>query len=200
MNRHILGMLLLLSLGSAIASADAIFDVDINTTPLEGQTGYLAFDFIGGTPVEENTVTISDFSTNAVLGLLTPSGDVSGSLSPGPGTLGDLEFFNEFLQEVTFGTTVSFVLDLTTNATGVTIPDDFSFYLLDSTENPYTTSDPSGADSLVNINISGAAPTLDIYTSSSAAVIPEPRGISITLVVLMGALLRLRRRCWNFRS
>lgn len=207
MSSYILRIVLFLSLGSAIASADVIFDVNVNTAPIEGQTGYFAFDFIGGTPVEDNTVTISDFSTDATLGTLTPTGDAFGSLTPGPGTLDDLQFFNEFLQQVSFGTTVSFVVDLTTNATAVTIPDNFAFYLLDSTQNPFETSDPSGADSLFNINIDGSTPPPNIYTSSSAtaalipaAPTPEPRGISVTVGILMAALLCLRRRSWKFGS
>src|ERR1035438_9312322 len=141
--------------GSTLLTADVVLNVSANTTPLEGQSGYFAFDFIGGTPVENNTVTISNFTSDATLGTLTPTGGASGSIVPGPGILNDSQFFNELLQAVTFGTTASFTLDLTTNSTSGGLPDAFALYLLDSTQNPFATSDPTGADSLFAINIDG---------------------------------------------
>lgn len=180
MSHKILGILF--SCAVLPAMGDAIFDVSVTTTPIKGAVGFLAFDFLGGSPVENNTVTISGFSTDAVLGTLTPSGDATGTISPGPGTLDDGQFFNEFLQAVTYGTTITFQLDLTTNAAVSGIPDNFSFYLLDSTQAPFTTSDPTGADSMFSINVTGPALTPDVFTSSSATAtvtaagsgVPEP--------------------------
>jgi hypothetical protein len=184
-----------------VAATASVFDVFVNTTPIEGQSGFLALDFIGGTPLEDNTATISQFSTNATLGALTPSGDALGSILPGPGTLDDLQFFNEFLQEVTFGTSLSLTLDLTTNAAGVITPDSFALYLLNSTQVPYATSDPSGADSLLEIDIAGPVLTPNVYTSSYATAdavsggtqTPEPKSFCLVGVSL-AALIRQARR------
>jgi hypothetical protein len=198
----ILLVALLASVGSPLMTADVILNVNLNTTPLDGQSGYFAFDSIGGTPVEDNTVTISNFASDATLGPLTPTGGASGSLVPGPGTLNDSQFFNELLQAVTFGASASFTLDLTTRTASVVIPDTFAFYLLDSTQNPFSTSDPTGADSLFAININGSSLTPDVYTSSSAtatlrstSAIPEPGslGLSGVACLVLIAMSRFHR-------
>src|ERR1019366_2742669 len=112
--------------------------------------------------------------------------------------------FNELLQGVTFGSTMSFTLDLTTNFASGGIPDAFAFYLLDSTQNPFATSDPSGADSLFVINVDGLSPTPDVYTSSSATTtvtpigstaVPEPDGVVLLLTVVLLGVALMRRRC-----
>jgi hypothetical protein len=165
--------------GSSPATANAIFSVNVTTGPLNGVAGYLAFDFLGGTPIENNTVTISGFTSNAALGALTKTGDAFGTISPGPGTMDDTNFFfNEFLQAVTFGTTISFTLNLTTSGAPSGTPDTFAFYLLDSTQNPFLTSDPTGANSLFSINVTGPNLSPAVYTSSSAAATVTPAGIS----------------------
>jgi hypothetical protein len=199
--KHILLIALFASVGAGLLPADVIFNVVVNTTPLEGESGYFAFDFIGGTPVEDNTVTISNFASDATLGTLTPTGGASGSISPGPGMLNDSQFFNELLEALTFGTTASFTLDLMTNATSVVIPDEFAFYLLDSTQNPFATSDPTGADSLFAINIEGSSLTPDVYTSSSAAAtlasmsaVPEPSSFSLSALAFGVLVLVSSRR------
>ena len=65
---------LLAFLGSGLAMADSL-NVTVNGTALlQGDAGYLAFDLIGGTPVENNTVTISNFVSDATLGVLTSTG------------------------------------------------------------------------------------------------------------------------------
>jgi hypothetical protein len=199
--KHILQTTLLAILASTLATAATTYDVTIDTTPLDTTQGYLAFDFLQGFPVEDNTVTISDFTTDATLGTLTPSGDATGTISPGPGTLDDINnFFNEFLQEVTFGTTISFNLSLTTN--GAPTPDNFSFYLLDSSQFPIITSDPSGADSLISIDITGPGLTPNVYTSADATATvtpagsstPEPGSFWLIGISLTGLLPICRRR------
>jgi hypothetical protein len=157
--------------------AATVYNVTVNTTPLNTTQGYLAFDFFQGFPIENNAVTISNFTTDATLGTLTTTGDATGTISPGPGNLDDINnFFNEFLQEVTFGTTISFNLSLTTN--GASTPDNFSFYLLDSSQFPIVTSDPTGTDSLISIDITGPGLTPNVYTSADATATVAPAGSS----------------------
>jgi hypothetical protein len=184
---------------STFALADT-FNVNVNTTPIAGESGYLAFDLTGGSPVENNVVSISTFASNSSLGVLSLTGAASGTISPGPGSLNDSQFFNELLQEVTFGSTLSFTLSLSTNYTSGSIPDTFAFYLLDSTSNPFTTSDPTGANSLFAINIDAASLTPDVYSSSSAtatlsplsvAATPEPASFWLMLASVPGLLFSL---------
>jgi hypothetical protein len=177
--------------------ANATYTVSVDTTPLVGTSGYLAFDFLQGSPIVGNVVTISNFSTDATLLGLTPTGDAFGTISPGPGTLDDTNFFfNEFLEQVTYGTTLSFVLDLTTIAAAA--PDNFSLYLLNATQFPIPTSDPSSADSLISIDITGPGLTPNVYTSVDATATvtplvatPEP---STFLLLGIPLLYLLRRR------
>ena len=106
-------------------------------------------------------------------------------------------FFNEFLQQITYGASLSFTLDLTTF--GAATPDNFSFYLLDSKQFPFPTSDPTGADSLISINITGPGITPQVYSSDDAIakvtpavsmMTPEPGGLWLLGVSLLTVLCR----------
>jgi len=164
--------------------ADSMYSITVNTSGLTGTSAQLAFDLLNGGSAS-NTVTISDFSTNGTLGAVFPTGEVTGTL-PGTVTLMDSpsSFFNEYLTNLTFGTTFSFVLDATTNGPDPSsLPDALSVFLLDpSTGLPlFSTSDPSFSDSLFALNIDGtSAGNLGVYTSTVSATaiagtpVPEP--------------------------
>ena len=176
------------------------YSVVVNTTPLVGSGAQLAFDFIdGGAP--SNTATISGFATNGTLGSFTKTGSVNGNL-PGTITLADTlviggstfpSFFNEYLQNITLGTTLSFLLNETTNGpSGASSPDSFSFFLLNPTTNfsLVSTSDPTGANALFVLDINGSPQgQLKVYSvsggqvSESVTPVPEP---SILLLMLTG--------------
>ena len=134
----------LLFLGVSQARA-ATFEVTLDTSSLSGTAARLAFDLIDGDGVVNNTAAISGFSTDGTLGASTTSGGVTGSL-PGGFTLDDTAFFNELLQDLTLGTTVAFILDVTTAFAGGA-PDSFSLFLLD----------PGSALSLVTTGLLGDA-------------------------------------------
>lgn len=177
--------------------------VTVDTSALSGTTGDLVFDFIdGGTPA--NTLTLSDFTSDGTLGTSTPIGDVSGTL-PGTVTLGDSEFFNEYLQGSTFGSSLSFTFDTTGSpADPTSFPDAFSFFLLDSTGMPVpTTSDPTGANALFLYSV-GEADPLAVYSDTvriggGTNAVPEPStfilfvvGLSVLSLVLI-VLRRMRK-------
>lgn len=128
-------------LGFTRAAADPItFTVSINTTPIAGTAGFLAFDFLGGSPLQGNTATIVAFATTGVLGSSSSSGNVTGSLTSPPLILTTSVFFNEFLQGTTFGSGLTtFDLTLSSNFLGGSTPDSFSFFLLNSAFTPFTT-------------------------------------------------------------
>jgi hypothetical protein len=183
------------------ARADSIYTVTLDSSSISGTTAQLAFDFIaGGSPA--NSVTVSGFSTDGILGASFPTGGVSGTL-PGTITLTDSSFFNEYLTDLTLGTNISFLVDATTNAPGPnSFPDAFSFSLLD----PFTvfplfaTSDPTGANTLTVLSIDGSAKgSLSAYTApggqavltATASAVPEPG----TLLLMASGLAFLLWRC-----
>jgi hypothetical protein len=95
-------------------------------------------------------------------------------------TLSDAPFFSEYLQTETLGKTLSFVIDTTGQApTGASLPDGFSFFLLDHTTglSLVTTSHPTGANALLLLNI-GTEPLPDLYTSDKVKVTAVPSGVS----------------------
>lgn len=145
--------------------AAIIYDVNINTTGLSGVFGNLAFDLINGDGANNNSVSITQLTTDGT-GLVTTDFSIS-----------DVLFFNEVQRSLTFGTFLSFSFSATTNFAGGT-PDSFSFFLLNSsgTLSLVTTSDPTGADSLFGLDLDGTAAGL--LTTSFAT---EPQGVSVTV-------------------
>jgi hypothetical protein len=174
--------------------------VSVNTIPLQGISGDFVIDFFGGSPLENNLVTVTDFATDSVLSAATMSGSVTGSLVPGPLTLSDVDFFNEWSQAVTFGTSISFDLSISTNSTPGGIPDSLSVFLLNASRNPFATSDPTGADSLFTIEINSQSPGASVFSSSfetttvsQIQAVPEPFGGFLAGFTLLAVLLG--RRC-----
>ncbi|HEY1240506.1 MAG TPA: NF038129 family PEP-CTERM protein [Bryobacteraceae bacterium] len=175
--------------------------VSVDTSGLAGTAAQLAFDFIdGGPPL--NTITISSFLTDGTLGGVFPSGGASGTLL-GTVVLSDSDFFNEYLTDITLGSSFSFVFSATANGPDAgSLPDAFSLFLIDpNTGLPlFGTADPSGADSLVTLNIDGS-PTgaLSVYSTSvktgpppAASAVPEPSMMWMLGVGLVPLLRRAR--------
>jgi hypothetical protein len=177
-------ILTILTLAPTSVLADSTYSITFDTSSLTGTSAQLAVDLVNGGSAS-NTVTISDFSTDGTLGTVSPTGDVSGTL-PGTVTLMDspASFFNEYLTGLILGTTISFVLDATTNGPDASSsPDALSVFLLDpNTGLPlFSTSDPTLSDSLFTLNIDGtSAGNLSVYTSlvsatpATGAPVPEP--------------------------
>jgi Tetratricopeptide repeat len=189
------------------ASADTL-TVTIGTTPLSGTSASLALDFIDGDGIVNNSVTISNFQSDANLGTPITTGDVSGTL-PGPVILSDTQFFNELLVPLTLATSISFNLDYTNTAGSP--PDSFSLFLLDpSAVNSLVTTDLPG-DALLQIQMDGTntnvslagniAPAVGISTNSVVTTpTPEPPSGALLsigclcIAILSSACVRRRRR------
>jgi VCBS repeat-containing protein len=124
--------------------------VTLDTTVLAVVDGQLAWDLIDDDFSANNSVVISDFTTDGTLGPVFPVGGVTGTL-PDRVTLADLDFFNEYLQAVTLGDAIAFSLHLTSNFAGG-VPDDLAFFILDPNGFPLVTTDLLG-DALLTIDL-----------------------------------------------
>lgn len=203
-------LMLALAVGLAgftnLASA-TILNVVIDTTSLMNTQGQLAFDLTDGDSAINNTVTITDFVIDGVLGssFLT-SGGVSGAL-PNTVSISDTIFFNELLQPLTFATSISFTLTLTDNYdAGGSLPDQFALYLVNfdtSIPQPlFTTSDLTGNGALFAVDL-GVNDGLQPYQPMSspaaswsvthAPTVPEPGALILFGTGLL-ALAGCRRR------
>jgi hypothetical protein len=194
------------------ALADSDYDVTLNTAGLAGSGATPTFDFISGGGTQSNSVSILDFSTNGALVFGgVNSGSVSGTL-PGTATLSNASFFNELQQGITLGSTISFQVDLTTNAPSVgSLPDTFSLFLLDPTAS-YSltnTADPTGSDSLLTVQVdgsqsgilgayNGSGPSVPVTVTSVSGVTQAPEINASTalsaLMLLFGSLAVMRGR------
>jgi hypothetical protein len=159
------------------AHADEIFTVTLNTTPLSTLPGsgagpfYLFFQLTDGSGTNDgnNTATLSLFNFGGGTAIDPPFtlGNASGDLNSTV-ILNDSTFSNFFAQAFNPGGSLSFDVDLTTNIDQGGTPDAFAFSILDSEAYSIPTLDPSGADTLLTINIDSADPTILTYGTDSS--------------------------------
>jgi hypothetical protein len=184
--------LLLVAIAPVNSRADTTpVTITVTTSMLAGTPADLAFDFIdGGTP--SNTISISAFSTDGVLGSPSITGGASGTL-PGPIVLTDSSFFNEYLTGITLNDVFSFTFTATANGPDPTsVPDAFSIFLLDPTSGfpLFTTTDPTESNALFTFDIDGTPQgALSLYqapggevTVSAGSVVPVAEPSSLLLL------------------
>ncbi len=179
---------------SAAAQAGALL-ITIDTRSLAGTGGQLAFDLVdGGAP--GNSIVLGSFAGDAVLGASSAMGGVAGQL-PSAVTLSDTVFFNEYLQSLVFGDSLSFVFESSSNAASGFAPDAFSVFVLDSGGLPLgTTTDPTGANALFIYDI-GVPQGLQVFQSTVVVVsaqapptgVPEPAGWLLVMTALLALVL-----------
>ncbi len=210
----------LLVLAGPPARADLTWTVSVDTSRLAtNYTGPFALDFelVGS---NGNTVTLTGFSfgggnagpTGAFL-----TGGASGDLGGSVGLTDSANFFSDFNQQFTPGTTLTFTVDstLVPPASGG-FPDNFSMLIFSGYDtsngyNPYAgtggtpipTSDPTGADTFLSLDVNGpGSTTMASFPSTSGdvavtvtptSVVPEPSTAGVTLFAL--AVVGLWRCC-----
>jgi hypothetical protein len=196
---------------------DVIDQVTLDTATLIGNASgpfTLDFQFIEGNGIGDsnNTITLSNFSFGG--GSITTSassttGGVSVMSSPFSITLVDSSFYQDIEFAFMPGTTLSFLVDATSNIDTVA-PDTFTFAIFNNTLTPIPTTDPNGFDTFLDIGLptvgsgtqiiaSGTdltrttinieAPTVGPETSS----VPEPSSLWLVGPVLL-AMVVFRRR------
>jgi hypothetical protein len=114
-----IGFLAICGLGGSLAFADTIqYTITVDTTSEFGNTGYIDMQFNEGPQnTELATAQVTSFTTDATLDTFGSdtydgiTGDVTGTL-PGTLTFVNDDPTNEYTNGITFGTTISFNLDL----------------------------------------------------------------------------------------
>lgn len=165
-----------LLLAAPCMAGAATLSVSIDTTALSGTAASLAFDLIDGDgSLGNNSVIVSGFTSGGTLGSATVSGGVSGT--PPEVTLTDTSAFNELLQFLTLGTSISFTVTLTDNINaGSTDPDQFALYLLDGAglASLVATTQLVGANALFAYDINGQSPgNLQVFSLSGGVNNPN---------------------------
>jgi hypothetical protein len=186
-----LTVLVALSAVPGVARADEIFTVKLNTEVLtttpDAAAGpfSLAFQLVQGDGTNPtNTATVSDFTFGGGSAGACPTncitfGDVTGDAT---GTIGlsTSDAFEAIIQTFTPGSQLSFQVDLSTNPNTGLAPDAFGFSILDSSDSPIPTQDPSGADTFLTVLLNSSNPSILTY-ASDPSVGTEAADISISL-------------------
>jgi hypothetical protein len=204
-----------LSVGLILGSAYSVFgdeyEVTVNTSSITGTMGSLDFQFNPGPLISQAAdLQILGFSTNGTLADCAsnvqgfcPAGDVSGAL-PGTLTFDNGTGFNDYFDDFTYGTTLSF--DVNLYGPALTSPDGtstsgsafaFSMFSDPAGTVPTLTTDASGVAVEVAVNLDGSTTPTSYSTETTVKALPEPNGIAeaaLGAVVFCAWLWRRRIR------
>jgi hypothetical protein len=204
-----------LALGLGIAGIDAgpceatAISVNIDTSALAaalpaGTVARLDFALLDGDFVADNSVTISNFSTDGTLMAFDCSLGCLASGPPPSFTLDDSLGIGQFLQDLTLGSHISFDVVFSADFSGLNAPDRLTLNLLDSSSNLSLVdtdldflSDPVPAqDALLLIDLRDGGQLLVASVtnpSTPVSVAPEPNTV-VLFVLGMLALATCRTR------
>lgn len=194
---------LLVALGALVLQApahadqiDLSFNASFDTAALQNQGQFeLAFLLTdgSGTGDHNTTITISNFQfgTGGTGGGVTSDseGGFSGNLSTGV-TLIDSSFFNLFGANFTPGNQLSFAASIVSTSLDSPTPDLFEFVILNSSGSPVPTTDPSGQNALITVNLDSISPAVQTNSIST----PEPSlSVFLTSGLIILGLVHWRR-------
>jgi hypothetical protein len=195
---------------ATLAVADPItYNVTVDTSSISGTSGSLDFQFNPGPlTTQAASLQILEFSSDGSLaGSPALTGDVGGAL-PGTLTFDNGTQFNDYFDDFTFGSTLSFQVSLygpaLSSPDGVsTSGSDFAFSMFSDppgTIPTLTTDTVDGFASTIDVNLDGTTTVTDpsIQTIiASSTVIPEPSNLLLMATGfcgLAGILLRQQAR------
>jgi hypothetical protein len=173
---------LLFTFGAPNSFATGIsLNVSINTSGLPitpGSEIFFIFTDGSGTGDANNTATLTTFALGGgsagAVDLSNTFGGASGDLSSTV-SLTDSSFTNVFAETFSAGSSLSFLLNLTTNVDAGGTPDQFSISIVDPSGNFLSPSDPLTGN-LLAINLDSASPSTSTLSSLVAVSSPGPVG------------------------
>lgn len=191
MFKHTL-LLVALGLTLALPARAETWLVDIDTTPLAGTGGYLDLQLNpGGSDAQPVRISISHFSTDALLGAGMADGAVSGSL-PGELVLDNTDVLNTWLQAVVFGSHIAFTLDMNSTPSAGS-GSSFATVLWDADFNSLLAA--AGEDAALRIDLTPVAPPGWVMSPAvQISAVPEPAMASSLLAGLGLIGFAVRRR------
>lgn len=197
-----------LAIFTAVLPSEALagkFEVIVQTGSLTG-TGTLSFSAIDNDGVANNTATITGFTTDGLLGLVTQRvGTAVGTLPPTMSISDDPATFPVlYEQQITFNSFFRFFIDVSNafSAGGSNTPDVFDLVLIDSSDSSVPSTDPVNALFVLEATGDPSGPQLTVAspTASSSSVtwsvqaVPEPGSLALLGLGLGVLATRFRRR------
>jgi hypothetical protein len=197
---------LLVIFGAPTSFATGIsLDVSINTSGLPISPGSEIFFILtdgSGTGDANNTATMTTFALGGgsvgAVDLANTFGGASGGISSTV-SLTDSSFTNVFAETFSAGSSLSFLLNLTTNVDAGGTPDQFSISIVNPSGSFLSPSDPLTGN-LLAINLDSASPSVSTFSSlvnvSTPGPVntPEPATILLLAAGLAAIALSTKRR------
>ncbi len=194
----------LLAAAAAPTWADPItYHVSINTSSIAGTAGSFDFNFNPGPLVSQPaSLQIVNFASDGALaGGASTFGDVSGGPLPSTLTFDNGGPFNDYFEGFTFGSTLTFDINLFGPA--LTAPNGtassgsaFGFSLFSDPAGTIAalTTDPTGLAFRIDIQLNGTTIATNSSPATTLAAVPEPGTLLLTATALAGVFAS-RRRC-----
>jgi hypothetical protein len=192
---------LLCGVFASSAWASPIYSIHINTSTLTGTDGAIYFQFAPGLNSDLASVSIAPFSIDppgALTGTPATDGGVTGSLTSLPLVIDNSGGLNDYLQFLTFGSTISFNVAFNLPAHLVGDAGSAFVFALTATDGitPLLTLDPSGNLGQISYELDGTFTATSLAAAATiGSAVPEPAfAVPVFLVLLTLSLVLFRKR------